>query len=130
MLRALSGRSHQVVTGVALMVPADHEPRTFSVTTEVQMKHLNDDAIESWMASGEFMGCAGAYNIEAQVAEVTDQACFLNVTGVPLCHVYAALAGPHGPARRAGLGEPCAPVGECNAATGRACRLGPRVVAG
>lgn len=127
MLRALSGRSHEVVTGVALLGPADDEPRTFSVTTDVQMKPLDDDAIESWMSSGEFMGCAGAYNIEGQVAEVTEDACFLNVTGLPLCHVHAAMAGiPN----IAGFIDLRAPVAACDAALERTCRLGPRIIAG
>ena len=38
------------------------------------------------------MGCAGAYNIEGQVAEVTDDECYQNVAGLPLCHLYAELA--------------------------------------
>ena len=43
------------------------------------------------MAMGTFLGCAGAYNIEAQVAEVGVCECYQNVAGLPLCHVYAAL---------------------------------------
>jgi len=130
MLRGLSGRTHQVVTGVALL-PADAtEPHTFSVTTEVQMKSLDDAAMEAWMASGEFMGCAGAYNIEAQVASVTEDECFQNVAGLPLCHLYAALAGEDGLAAAHDAGAPASPVAPCDAALGRTCRLGPRVTAG
>ena len=93
MLRSLSGRTHAVVTGVALLCPEDDEPRAFAVATEVAMKPLTDCQIEAWMALGEFMGCAGAYNIEGQVAEVSDAECYQNVAGLPLCHLYAALAG-------------------------------------
>ncbi|MDH4139911.1 MAG: Maf family protein, partial [Coriobacteriia bacterium] len=70
MLRALSGRTHEVVTGVAILPPSAEVPRTFSVTTNVRMKSLGDLEIESWMERGEFMTCAGAYNIEGQIAEV------------------------------------------------------------
>jgi len=126
MLRALRGRTHQVVTGCALICPADESPRTFSVTTDVRMRDLTDCQIEAWMASGEFMGCAGAYNIEGQVAEVTEDECYQNVAGLPLCHLYAAL--------RSGLGgcmaeHPRSPIAPCDAALGRTCRLGPRVAA-
>lgn len=130
MLRALSGRSHQVVTGVAMLSPAEEEPRTFSVATDVAMRALDDAAIEEWMASGEFMGCAGAYNIEAQIAEVTEDECYQNVAGLPLCHLYAALADANGAACVAGLDEPDVPVAACDAALGRHCRLGPRVAGG
>lgn len=127
MLRALSGRTHEVVTGVALL-PADAaNPHTFAVTTEVRMKSLDDDAVEAWMASGEFMGCAGAYNIEAQVAEVTEDECFLNVTGLPLCHLYAAIAGEAGLAAAHEAGAPTIPVAACDASLGRCCRLGPKI---
>jgi len=129
MLRALSGRTHEVVTGVALL-PADAvEPHTFAVTTEVQMKSLDDAAVEAWMASGEFMGCAGAYNIEAQIASVTEDECYQNVAGLPLCHLYAALAGERGLAAAHHAGAPTSPVAACDAALGRRCRLGRSVTA-
>jgi len=130
MLGALSGRTHEVVTGVALL-PADaYAPHTFAVTTEVQMKSLDDAAMESWMGSGEFMGCAGAYNIEAQVASVTEDECFQNVAGLPLCHLYVALAGERGLAAAHDAGAPTSPIAACDAALGRTCRLGPKVTAG
>jgi septum formation protein len=124
MLRSLSGRTHAVVTGVALLCPDDTEPRTFAVTTEVAMKSLSDADIEEWMARGEFMGCAGAYNIEGQIADVTEDECYQNVAGLPLCHLYAELTS----CRPACLpAEPRAPIAECDAMLGRLCRLGPRV---
>ena len=55
------------------------------------MKALSDCRIDAWMALGEFMGCAGAYNIEGQVAEVTADECYQNVAGLPLCHLYVEL---------------------------------------
>lgn len=127
MLRALSGRTHEVVTGVAVLGSADDEPRTFAVVTEVQMRQLDDASIKEWMTSGEFMGCAGAYNIEGQVAEVTEDECYLNVTGLPLCHVYAALTEAGGAATDTGIDHPAVPVAACDAALGRCCRLGPRI---
>lgn len=124
MLRALSGRTHEVVTGVELLGPDDDEPRAFAVTTRVRMKRLTDADIERWMAKGEFMGCAGAYNIEGQVAEVDADECFQNVAGLPLCHVYAALASawPEYVAERL-----TSPVKACDEALTRACELGPRL---
>jgi septum formation protein len=124
MLRELRGRTHRVVTGVALLWPGESEPRTFAVATNVTMRELSDSDIDAWMAQGAFMGCAGAYNIEAQVAEVADDECYQNVAGLPLCHLYARLVAD--PALRAMLpGEPTVPVAPCDAALGRHCELGP-----
>jgi septum formation protein len=129
MLRALSGRTHQVVTGVAVLVPGSDMPRTLSVTTDVAMKQLTDCQIEAWMAMGTFLGCAGAYNIEAQVAEVGTCDCYQNVAGLPLCHVYSALTCNEELAAWLPA-APCSPVAACDAALGRTCELGPSVVAG
>lgn len=127
MLRALSGREHEVVTGVALLC-ADHaHPRAFSVTTTVMMRELDDDAIRAWMAKGEFMGCAGAYNIERQVADVGPTECYQNVAGLPLCHLYAMLRGGEVACR---FGEPTSPVARCDAELGRTCQLGRLLAAG
>lgn len=121
MLRSLSGEVHQVITAFAIVCPGEREPICSSVVTDVQMKELSDEAIESWMASGEFMGCAGAYNIEGQVAAVTDDECYQNVAGLPLCHLYTELRK---------LPESCQPKGltppraGCDSALCRRCRLG------
>jgi septum formation protein len=120
MLRALSGRSHQVVTGVALLAPGDSEPSTFAVTTEVRMRDLDDGAITAWLAGGEALGCAGAYNIERMLASVDAGECYQNVAGLPLCHLYARLS-------RLGVPGLDAPVAACDAARGVSCTLGPRV---
>lgn len=123
MLRSLSGRTHQVVTGVGMMCPDDEAPTTFSVTTDVRMCELDDERIAEWMASGEYLGCAGAYNIEGQVAEVAPSECYQNVAGLPLCHLYAALIGPDAPACLPSTPRP--PIAACDEALGRSCSLGP-----
>lgn len=119
MLRALSGRTHQVITGVAIVAPGKREPVTFAVTTAVEMRELHEDAIASWIAKGEAMGCAGAYNIEHHLASVTDDECYQNVAGLPLCHLYQRLD-------RIGVQGLTEPVAACDEACGRACVLGPR----
>ena len=119
MLRALSGRTHQVITGVAIVAPGEREPVTFAVTTAVEMRALDEDAIASWIAKGEAMGCAGAYNIEHHLASVTDDECYQNVAGLPLCHLYQRLD-------RISVEGLTEPVAACDEACGRACVLGPR----
>lgn len=127
MLRSLSGRTHEVVTGCAMLCPGADDPFDFSVTTRVRMHDLSDCAIEAWMAMGTYMGCAGAYNIEAQVASVGTDECYQNVAGLPLCHLYAALCELS--RERCPDIEPASPVSACDAALGRTCELGPRVIA-
>lgn len=124
MLRSLAGRSHEVVTGCALTCPGELAATTFAVTTRVRMKDLSEAGIAAWMARGEYMGCAGAYNIEGQVASVTDDECHQNVAGLPLCHLRAELRKL--PAGRL-PGAPASPVDACDAALGRRCALGPRI---
>jgi len=119
MLRALSGRTHRVITGVAIVAPGEREPVTFAVTTAVAMRELDKDAIASWLAKGEALGCAGAYNIEHHLASVTEDECYQNVAGLPLCHLYQRLS-------RIGVEGLTEPVAACDAACGRACVLGPR----
>jgi len=128
MLRALAGRTHRVVTGVAILDPGAASPLTFPVATNVRMKPLTDCQIEAWMALGEFMGCAGAYNIEGQVAEVDVDECYQNVAGLPLCHLHSALTADF--LACAVVGEVTSPIPSCDAALGRTCALGPRIVAG
>jgi MAF protein len=125
MLRALSGRTHEVITGVALLPPGADGPRTFAVTTRVTMRSLSDSDIARWMQAGTFLGCAGAYNIEAQIAEVADDECYQNVAGLPLCHLFAELRDD--PSLAESLpGIPQRPAPACDAALGRTCRLAAR----
>lgn len=128
MLAALSGGEHTVITGCAVLGPHGAEPVTFPVATCVRMHDLDAATIDAWLARGEYLGCAGAYNIEAQIASVTDDECFQNVAGLPLCHLYCALRDP--------ALSPCVPAGilsplqRCDASLGRRCRLGRRLTEG
>jgi septum formation protein len=120
MLTALSGRTHSVITGVAIQTPGWLEPRTFAVTTPVNMRELDADAIAEWLEGDEALGCAGAYNIERHLASVDEGECYQNVAGLPLCHVYEKLA------RIEGL-EAVAPLEACEKARGTQCTLGRKV---
>jgi septum formation protein len=119
MLRSLSGRTHQVVTGVAVMRPGTEEPATFAVTTDVRMRELDDATIDAWLEGEEAFGCAGAYNIERHLGSVGEDGCYQNVAGLPLCHLYQRLS-------RLGVEGLTMPVAACDAALGRACTLGQR----
>lgn len=122
MLRELSGRQHQVVTGVAVSSPSLAEPALLSVTTNVNMHELTNSQMDAWAAEGELLGCAGAYNIERHLAWVEDDECYQNVAGLPMCHLFLllqTLAEPY-------LDEAFArPDAACDASRGAFCKIGP-----
>lgn len=125
MLAQLSGRTHDVVTGVAVLCPGALASESFAVRTPVSMRSLPADMLEDWLDGDEVLGCAGAYNIERHLASVELDQCFQNVAGLPLCHLYGALHRmPRGCASQA----PTSPVAACDAARGVTCALGPRLV--
>jgi len=86
-LRRLRGRTHEVITGLALVEagPRGRE-ETASVTTRVLMAGYTDEEIEAYVATGEPFDKAGAYAVQGLggrlVAEV--DGCFSNVVGLPL----------------------------------------------
>ncbi len=94
MLEALSGRTHQVVSGVALQriggagrtVAADRV-EVASAVTDVTFSRLDRGQVESYIASGEWKGKAGGYAVQGLAAlfvtEVKGE--YSNVVGLPLC---------------------------------------------
>jgi septum formation protein len=93
MLRSLSGRSHEVVSGYAVH---DREcGRTISgaVVTRVWFKALSDAEIAGYIATGEPADKAGAYAIQGLGAFMVPriEGSYPNVVGLPLCEVIAAL---------------------------------------
>ena len=84
MLRLLSGRTHQVLTAVALM-NHDKQAETMSVT-EVSFTTLSDDEIEAYWESGEPLGKAGAYGVQGLGAMFVNkiQGSYSGVVGLPI----------------------------------------------
>ncbi len=64
MLRALSGRTHEVFTGVTLVDAASGRSATRAVRTGVRFRNLTDAEIDAYVATGEPMDKAGAYAIQ------------------------------------------------------------------
>jgi septum formation protein len=107
MLRLLSGRSHQVITGVCLMGPrsggsAAENPDVKletslgdvrSETTIVHVTALSEDEIRAYIASGEPMDKAGAYAIQGVASRWIPriEGDYANVVGLPIALVYRML---------------------------------------
>jgi len=103
MLRLLSGRAHQVITGVCLVTPvigknpnqARHAQRTASETTLVTMSELSEKDIRAYIASGEPMDKAGAYAIQGLASRWIPriEGDYGNVVGLPVALVERMLRG-------------------------------------
>lgn len=91
MLRLLSGRWHEVVTGVALLAPEREE--VFAVETRVRFRDLKESDIADYHAKVHVLDKAGGYAIqdggERIIAEV--DGCRDNVMGLPIGQVLSAL---------------------------------------
>jgi septum formation protein len=92
MLGSLSGRSHQVMTGIAL-VEGSRELVDYEVTT-VQFRPLNQGEIGRYVDSGEPMDKAGAYGIQGRAAAMISAIAgdYFTVVGLPLSRTVQMLA--------------------------------------
>jgi septum formation protein len=91
MLRALSGRTHRVITGVAVVSARGAE--VAAETTAVEMRGISDEEIRAYVATGEPMDKAGAYGIQGRAARWIPriEGCYFNVVGLPVALVSAML---------------------------------------
>ena len=92
MLRLLSGREHQVHTGVCIALPGG-TVITFCETSVVSFRGISPDAIENYLSTGEPMDKAGAYAIQGQGAKfVRDyNGDYCNIVGLPVWRVLRVL---------------------------------------
>jgi septum formation protein len=87
MLRLLSGRTHRVITGVAVVTAERTE--VAAEVTAVQFLTLSEEEIAAYIATGEPMDKAGAYAIQGRAARWIPriEGCYFNVVGLPLALV-------------------------------------------
>ena len=91
MLRLLSGRTHQVITGICLV--ASGFERTEAEITQVRFTRLSDEEIAAYVATGEPMDKAGAYAIQGIASRWVEriEGCYFNVVGLPVLRLYRLL---------------------------------------
>jgi septum formation protein len=91
MLRLLSGRGHQVITGVCVL--AEGFERIEAEITQVYFSPVSDGEISDYVSSGEPMDKAGAYGIQGIASRWTGriEGCYFNVVGLPVERVYRLL---------------------------------------
>jgi len=91
MLRLLSGRTHRVITGIAVVTSESAE--VAAEVTGVRFLALSDEEIDAYVATGEPMDKAGAYAIQGRAARWIPriEGCYFNVVGLPLSLVSTML---------------------------------------
>ncbi len=93
MLRELSGRTHQVITGVTLTTI--EKQTSFSVETDVTFKQLSDSEIDYYISHYKPFDKAGAYGIQEWIGHIGVtglQGSYFNVMGLPVQRIYEALS--------------------------------------
>ena len=93
MLQRLSGRTHSVVTGVALIRLPDAEQRTFVESTLVHFDKLSEEELNRYLATDEPYDKAGAYAIQGRAGRFIPriEGCYFNVVGLPLARLQHSL---------------------------------------
>ena len=95
-LSALSGRTHEVASGLAVLL--EGEERTAIARTRVGFRALDEQALDSYLATGEWRERAGGYAIQGAGAALIDSLDgeYENVVGLPvaaLIDIYPRLLG-------------------------------------
>ena len=90
-LSLLSGRSHEVMTGMTVL--RGDEVITHTEVTKIHFRRLHPDEIRAYIATGEPMDKAGAYGIQGGAALFADQmeGDYYNVMGLPVCRLAMIL---------------------------------------
>lgn len=91
MIKALSGRSHSVFTGVCYI--ADGIERVFAEETRVWVIEMTDSEIESYISGNEPYDKAGGYGVQGEFARFISslEGDYFNVCGLPACRLYVKL---------------------------------------
>ena len=93
MLKKLSGQSHQVLTGYAIVCKAKNKKFSETVKTDVLFKQLTDEEIEWYIHTNEPFGKAGSYAIQGIGSFLVKsiKGSYTNVVGLPVCEVIEFL---------------------------------------
>ena len=85
MLRRLRGRTHEVLTGLAVLSP-DGGAQTLCTRTEVTFRDFSEEELEEYLATGEPLDKAGAYGIQGHGALLIEGICgeYYSVLGLPV----------------------------------------------
>ena len=93
MLSGLSGKVHQVLTGIALVEAENLKVKVDCEITEVKFRSLSRDEIMGYISTGEPFDKAGAYGIQSKGAVLVEgiKGCYFNVVGLPITKLVMML---------------------------------------
>ena len=97
MLKLLSDRTHQVITGISIIVrrKGAKQVNLFHETTEVTLYPISDDELKAYIETGDSLDKAGAYGIQGafavHVREIRGD--YNNVVGLPIAKLYQTICG-------------------------------------
>jgi septum formation protein len=93
MLRSISGRVHEVHTGLALLQTSGMQQRVVEEISRVHFAYLSDQEIADYLATGEPFDKAGAYAIQGLGGRYVSriEGCYFNVMGLPLARLWTLL---------------------------------------
>src|SRR5262249_48750361 len=93
MLQQLSGRTHSVLTGVALIRLPDNQRRQFTESTQVDFRPISEEELAAYLATEEPYDKAGAYAIQGLAGRFIPriEGCYFNVVGLPLSRALSEL---------------------------------------
>jgi MAF protein len=122
-LVALRTGEHQVITGLAVILPGASTPILQAVETRVWMRQYRGEEIANYIDRGEPFDKAGAYAIQDPEFDPVEtiEGCYANVMGLPLCHLFTTL-------RDAASLHSLPPVAVCEGHTGRRCFVAARIL--
>lgn len=93
MLRKLSGRTHEVITGLVVIDASTGRKTIDCVRTKVKFRGLTEEEISGYVATGEPLDKAGAYGIQGRAGVFVEKidGCYYNVVGLPLARLAEIL---------------------------------------
>lgn len=93
MLKKLSGRSHKVITGFAIIDPENKIKLVDYETSEVVFNKLSKNEIDSYILSREYQDKAGSYAIQGKGAMLVSRinGCYFNIVGLPISKINKSL---------------------------------------
>lgn len=94
MLWALRGRTHDVITAVAVVEAESEREETGVVTSQVRMRRFGQSVLSRYLDTGDSLDKAGAYGIQTAGAGLVESfsGCYFNIVGLPLCELARLLA--------------------------------------
>ncbi len=98
-LQLLSGNTHQVITGIAVLDRNNNQMISQSVTSTVTIKPLTAEEIDWYLNTGEWQGVAGAYRIQESFSRFVSSisGSYSGIIGLPISELYDILNQLHYP---------------------------------